>query len=150
MTAQVAGPARKTATLGQRRMLEERLEALRRAWAVKADDFAAHHCDEAAAAYRLVAEEVGNELRAWSRELLTVEEAAEETGYSSEHLRRLVRHGNLQAEHEAGARTHWRLERGHLPAKTRQPQGGASHTRSTYKPDEDARDIAKQLGGPNA
>lgn len=137
-------------TLAQRRRLEERLQSLRRSWSTKADDFAEHHCGEAAAAYRLAADEVERELRAWNRELLTIGEAAEESGYSPEHLRRLVRRDNLLAERGTGARSRLRVQRGHLPAKTPEAPGGASGPVSVYNPDEDARDIAKRLGGRNA
>lgn len=134
-------------TLAQGRGLAERLDGLPAAWRAKADEFAEHHCHEVAAAYRQAADEVERELRAWDRELLTIKEAAEESGYSPEHLRRLVRDDKLQAERGKGAKSHLLVERGWLPAKTRQARGGASELGSSYNPDEDARDIARSLGG---
>jgi hypothetical protein len=138
------------AVLAHQRKLEERVQNLRRSWNAKADEFADHHCDAAAAAYRQAAEDVERELRAWNRELLTIAEAAEESGYSKEHLRRLVRKDKLLTERGKGARSRLHLRRGVLPAKSGQTPGGASEVRSVYDPAEDARDIAKRLGGENA
>ena len=137
-------------TLSQCRGLEQRLDSLWRSWCAKAEEFAEHHCDEVAAAYRQAANQVERELGAWNRELLTIGEAAEETGYSPEHLRRLVRGGKLLGERGKGARSRLRVQRGHLPAKTPEARGGASEPASVYNPDEDAQDIAKRLGGRNA
>ncbi len=137
-------------SLAQGRRLEERLLSLPQAWRAKADEFAEHHCDEVAAAYRQAADEVECELRAWNRELLTIEEAAEESGYSKEHLRRMVRRDKLLTERGTGARSRLHLRRGVLPAKSGQTPGGTSEVRSVYDPAEDARDIAKRLGGENA
>ena len=134
--------------LSQDRRLEQRLDGLRRSWCARAEEFAEHHCDDVAAAYRLAAEDVERELRAWSREPLTIEEAAAETGYSPEHLRRLVRHDKLLAERGEGAKSHLRVQRGHLPAKSLR-RGGIPEPGPGYNPDEDARDIAKRLGGGN-
>ena len=137
-------------TLPQDRRLEERLDSLPKAWRARADEFAGHHCDEVAAAYRQAADEVERELCAWNCELLTVEQAAEESGYSPEHLRRRVRGGKLLAERGKGAKSRLRVQRGCLPVKTCQAQGGASELGFVYDPGEDARHIAKRLGGKDA
>jgi hypothetical protein len=50
-----------------------------------------------------------------SDEVLTIPEAAEISGFSSAHLRRLVRHGQL---HNVGRRHAPRMRRGQLPRKT--------------------------------
>lgn len=137
-------------TLAQSRRLEERLHSLLKSWCLRTGQFAEHHCHEVAAVYRLVGEEVDQELRAWSRELLTIEAAAEETGYSAEHLRRLVRSGRILGEQGQGAKSRVRVRRGDLPAKSHGAPGGTSEPAPVYDPDEDARDIAKRLGGSNA
>lgn len=135
------------ATLAQVRSLEERLEGLRRTWQARAEEFAEHLCNEVAAAYRQAAQELQSELRGWGRELLTIGQAAAESGYSEEHLRRLARHAKIPVERGKGARNHLRVRRGHLPAKAIQSPRGNGLLRQQYQPDEDARDIAQRLGG---
>ncbi len=137
-------------TLAQSRRLEERLHSLLKSWCLRADQFAEHHCHEVAAAYRLVASEVEGELRTWNREPLTIEAAAEESSYSAEHLRRLVRGGRILGEQGQGTKSRVRVRRGDLPAKSHRAPGGTSEPALDYNPDEDARDIAKRLGGSNA
>jgi excisionase family DNA binding protein len=101
-----------------------------------------------AAAYRRSAEELDFLVREWEDELLTTDEAAGETGYSPEHLRRLVREGKLPAERRDGGKTHIHVRRRHLPRKSAKDNhcGGPKSQDSTYDPEEDARDIAERLG----
>ena len=137
-------------TLAQTRRLEQRLRALVRSWRLRAEPFADHHCDAVATAYRLLASEVEAELRAWDNETLPVRDAAAESGYSAEHLRRLARGGRILSERGPGAKSHLRVRRESLPAKTGRAAGRSAEAVSVYNPDEDARDIAKRLGGSNA
>ena len=137
-------------SLAQSRNLEERLRRLLKTWRLRADQFAEHHCDAAAAVYRLLASEVDGELRAWDNEPLTIVEGAEESGYSAEHLRRLARGGRISSARGRGAKSRLRVRREDLPAKTPEASGGTAEPVSVYDPDEDARDIAKRLGGRNA
>jgi hypothetical protein len=137
-------------SLAQTRRLDERLCTLVAAWRRRAEPFAEHHCDAVAAVYRLLASEVEAELHAWERETLLIQDAAAESGYSTEHLRRLVRNGRILSERGQGAKSHLRVRRESLPAKTERAVGRSAKAVSVYNPDEDARDIAKRLGGSHA
>ncbi len=90
--------------LAQNRSLVDRLRALVGAWRLRAEPFADHHCDAVAAVYNRLASEVEAELRAWDSEALPIQDAAAESGYSAEHLRRLARGGKLLSERGEGAK----------------------------------------------
>ncbi len=92
------------------------------------------------------ADDLESALRQKHDELLSIKEAAAESGYSEETLRRKVRNGELPAERSDGKKSHVKLRRGDLPTK---PIGGkgAHASRTPYNPEEDARDIAQRLGG---
>ncbi len=94
------------------------------------------------------ADELEAAWEAWRNEELTVAQAAEESGYSKETLRRRVRTGDLPAERGNGKKSHITVRRGDLPQKPqrRQTNGGTSEAAVTYNPEEDARDIAQRLG----
>jgi hypothetical protein len=136
--------------LAQNRSLLERLRALVGAWRLRAEPFADHHCDAVAAVYNRLASEVEAELRAWDSGALPIRDAAAESGYSAEHLRRLARGGKLLSERGEGAKSHLRVRRESLPAKTERAARRTPAAVSVYNPDEDAQDIAKRLGGSNA
>lgn len=137
-------------SLAQTRRLEERMRTLVGEWRRRAEPFAAHHCDTVAAVYTLLATEVEAELRAWDNEPLLIPDAAAESGYSAEHLRRLARDGKLRSERGEGVKSHLRVRRASLPAKAERAPRRTAGVVSVYNPDEDARDIAKRLGGSNA
>jgi hypothetical protein len=137
-------------SLAQTRRLEERLFTLLRSWRLRAEPFADHHCDAVAAVYNLLASELEVELRAWDNETLPIQAAATESGYSAEHLRRLARVGRILSERGQGPKSHLRMRRESLPAKTERTARRTPVALSVYNPDEDARDIAKRLGGSNA
>ncbi len=92
------------------------------------------------------ADELERELDRWENELLSIKEAAAESGYSEETLRRKARKGELPAERSNGNRSHLKLRRGDLPTKTMR-RNAASYSHVPYNPEEDARDIAQRLGG---
>ena len=98
------------------------------------------------------ADELEAALRKEHDELLTIAQAAAESGYSKEHLRRLAREGNLAIQRGAGAKSRVRVRRGDVPSKPGLPNhgGGARDHASVYNAEEDARDIAQRLGGINA
>src|SRR5690349_4653683 len=70
-----------------------------------------------------------------------LEEAASISGYSEDHLRRLVREGKLNAQRR-GARLFFRAA--DLPRK---PCRIANGTASSYDPDADARQVAARRNG---
>ena len=95
------------------------------------------------------AEELESALQQHHDELLSIKEAAVESGYSEETLRRKVRNGELPAERSNGKKSHVKLRRGDLPTKPIRRKG-AYAAPTPYNPDEDARDIAQRLGGDYA
>lgn len=95
------------------------------------------------------ADELDSALSAWQNEALTLKLAAEESGYTEESLRRMVREGTLPAQRNSGRRSHIRVRRSDLPKKPRQRPHTPKREQS-YNVDEDARDIAQRLGGLHA
>jgi excisionase family DNA binding protein len=92
------------------------------------------------------AEELESALQQQHDELLSIKEAAVESGYSEETLRRKARNGKLPAERSSGKKSHLKLRRGDLPTKPIR-RNAASSSHIPYNPEEDARDIAQRLGG---
>lgn len=109
--------------------------------AIRLRDLEAHG---QAAALEMAATELKVAVAEWANTTLTIQEAAAESGYSEEHLRRLVRQGDLPAERNSGRGSRIHIRRGDLPIKRpkdgRETPGGVG-----YDPDEDARGIAKLL-----
>ena len=99
-----------------------------------------------AAALEQAANELEAALTEWQEEHLPLREAALESGYTEEHLRRLARRGTLPVERKRGRRSQMRIRRGDLPTKPRR-DGRTKSDRVGYDPNEDARGIAKALGG---
>lgn len=99
-----------------------------------------------AAALEQAASELEAAIAQWELEPLTISQAAAESGYSEEHLRRLARTGELSVERNCGHKSRIRIRRGDLPTK---PCGDGRNEpkRVDYDPEEDARDIAKIMGG---
>ena len=91
------------------------------------------------------AEELERERDTWLQEELSVAEAAKESGYSEESLRRMARDGRLPCERGTGAKSRIRLRRGDLPKRPHHNGGGDQEPNLVYDPEEDARDIAKRL-----
>ena len=83
-------------------------------WRQAAEHFRAHSCESAARAYEVCAEELENSLARARDELLDLKQASELSGYSVDHLGRLVRDGRLPNRGRPGAP---RVARGDLPVK---------------------------------
>ena len=114
-------------------------------WRSEAETLRRRGAAAEAVALESCAEELEAVLKNWQDQLLTPEQAARETGYSAEHLRRQVRGGQLAAERGEGTKSHIKIRRRNLPAKPRGDRGASPDI--PYDPLEDARDIAKRLGG---
>lgn len=67
--------------------------------------------------YRKVAAELETALREYNNEQLTVAEAAEESGYSEDALRELVRDGPIPDTRPPGSQGRITIKRKHLPRK---------------------------------
>ncbi len=98
-----------------------------------------------AASLELAASELDAEIAKSESELLTITQAAATCGYTEEHLRRLVREGELPAERN-GTRGKIKVRRGDLPNKPRR-DGRPSSDALDYDASEDARSIARALRG---
>jgi excisionase family DNA binding protein len=127
--------------------LETKLKALSQQWRDRAKEFQEHGCDDVAATYTKTTQELEAVVADWEGEQLTTAEAARETGYSEEHLRRLVRDGKLPAARADGSKSQLRLRRGDLPRKPTgtNHKGGNNRPDDTYDPEEDARSIARHI-----
>jgi len=83
-------------------------------WRSKALVFREHEQASVAIAYELCAEDLEDAFRSIEEERLTLAEAAETSGYSADHLGRLIREGKLP---NAGRKGSPRIMRGELPMK---------------------------------
>ena len=72
------------------------VSVLSEAWCERAELFGEHGVTEVFFTYRKCAEELDRKIRTACLHTLTLKEAAEESGYSPDHLRRLIREGKLQ------------------------------------------------------
>lgn len=117
------------------------------AWRAEALRFEQHQCVEVAATLRRAAEELEEDIREWGDKLLTVGQAAAESGYSAEYLRRLVREGKLRVDRQQGSKNRIRVWRRDLPVKRTPPPENKRGVNSlaVYNPEEDARDIAQSI-----
>ena len=91
-----------------------RLEGRIAAWREEADRFDKHACTEVAVTYRVLADELELELKDWDSTALNITQAATESGYSREHLGRMVREGKLPNAGRPGAP---KIRRHDLPIK---------------------------------
>lgn len=93
------------------------LATLAARWRDEADTLRAYGADRLATATERHAEEVEVALRRWWQEELTVADAAQESGYSAERLRELVREGKIPDPRPEGSRAEIRIRRCDLPRK---------------------------------
>ncbi len=115
-------------------------------WRDEADTLRRRGAAAQAVVLESCAEELESALQQQHDELLSIKEAATESGYSEETLRRKARNGELPAERSSGKKSHLKLRRGDLPMKPIR-RNAASSSHIPYNPEEDARDIAQRLGG---
>jgi hypothetical protein len=101
--------------------MDETLLALHRRWRQKAELFRQHGHEATARAYELCSTELEAVLRQGQDQLLDLQEAARESGYSPDHLGRLLRSGTIP---NSGRRNAPRIRRGDLP---RRPEVAARH-----------------------
>lgn len=126
------------------RVLEERLSDWRR----EADRLEARYgATEAAATVRSLADQLENDVHEWGNAFVSIADAARLSGYSEDHLRRLVREGKVPAIRGHGPKSRIQIRQQDLPRRPRGqdrlriiPSGGG------YAVDEDARDIAQRTG----
>ena len=83
-------------------------------WRAEAESFQEHGVEPAARAYERCARQLEESLMAEGGERLTLGEAAEESGYSTDHLGRLIREEKIP---NAGRANAPRIRRADLPIK---------------------------------
>lgn len=94
--------------------MRQELIALHQRWREKAALFRVHGHEATARTYEVCSEELEAALRRGDEETLDLQEAAKESGYSSDHLGRLVRDGKIP---NAGRRNAPKIRRGDLPRR---------------------------------
>lgn len=102
------------------------VDALLTRWRKDAEVLERHERPRQAERLRRYADEVDDALHRRRRELVSVAEAAELSGYSEKHLRRLVRQGKLDAERPGGEGGRILVPRGDLPRKAKRTADGDS------------------------
>ena len=115
------------------------------AWRERSVDHDRHGNVGAARTYELVADELEASLRGKDEEIVTLAVAAQESGFSEDHLGRLVREGRIP---NAGRKGSPRVRRGDVPKK---PQAGSAAV-ATRRSNDDVvgrlfRDIAHSKAG---
>jgi hypothetical protein len=102
-------------------------------WRARADDIG-RFAPAAGEAFRECAAELAAALVAAESELLTLEQGAKESGYTTDHLRHMLTDGRIK---NAGARGRPRIRRGDLPKKA----GAGDAPDAPYDPTQDAIDL---------
>jgi hypothetical protein len=97
--------------------------------------------ESAACALERAADELEQSLQRRSEETLNLKEAAGVSGYTADHLSRLIRGGKLN---NAGRPRAPRIRRSDIPQK---PSRVAPAVTSTYDPIADARSLLSRRGG---
>lgn len=110
----------------------KQLHALVTRWLAEGETLERYHDSRGAEVCKLHAAELSDALTEFGRESLTLTEAAQESGYSADHLRHLVADGTIP---NAGRKGSPRIARSDLPTKP-----GASPPDS-FDPDREAREI---------
>ncbi len=95
-----------------------RLKGRIAAWHEEANRLDKLGCSQAAATLRVAAAELEADVRSWEDDLLSLAEASQFSGYSADHLGRLVRDGKIP---NAGRQNAPRIRRGKLPYKALLP-----------------------------
>lgn len=92
------------------------LRELIETWRERAETLRRHGAEQAAKTAEMLADELESALRAEADDVLTLEQAAQESGFSAAHLARLIREGKIG---NAGRRHGPRIRRAELPRKPR-------------------------------
>jgi len=94
--------------------MQQDFVALYHRWREKAELFRQHGHEATARTYEVCSAELETALREGDEQLLDLQQAARESGYSSDHLGRLVRDGKIP---NAGRRNAPKIRRGDLPRR---------------------------------
>jgi hypothetical protein len=112
-------------------------------WRARAELFRKHGVEQAAATIEVLAVELEAVLQADDGRCLTLRQGSEESGYSVEHLARLVREGKLA---NVGRKYAPRVRRGDLPKRVpKHSDSDVAHSDDTgYDPTADARSLRER------
>jgi hypothetical protein len=114
------------------------IAALPACWLARSDDLRRHAAEGAACAYEYAANELAKALQLQVEACLTMKDAARVSGFSAEHLARLVREGKLP---NAGRLGRPRVRVGDLPQKR---PAIAAKLAPLYDPVTDARALVSR------
>ena len=124
-------------------MVSSELRQLADSWRTEAERLRQLEAAGQAAAFEQLANELEATLATWESSSLTIQEASESSGYSEDHLRRLVRRGHIP---NAGRKNSPRIFRRDLPVK-RLPKDGSGDQRSIDYRQQIARSVADSKEG---
>lgn len=124
-------------------MLSTELRQLADNWRSEAGRLRQLEAAGQAAAFEQLASELEATLSTWDTSSLTIREAAEHSGYTEDHLRRLVRRGHIP---NAGRKNSPRIYRSDLPLKPRS-KDGSGHPQDIDYREQIARSVADSKGG---
>lgn len=118
-------------------------------WREEAEVLERHGCERAADQLRQRARDVERRVRDYWNEGLTVEEAAEESGYRRSTLREMVRDGRIPDLRPDGSQATIRVRRADLPKKPPAPARGRAPRRPRAAPQREqsaAERLAERAG----
>ncbi len=110
-------------------------------WRARAELFRRHGVEQAAATIEVLAAELEAVLQADDGRRLTLRQGSEESGYSVDHLARLVREGKLA---NVGRKYAPRVRRGDLPKRVAKHSDVADADDTGYDPTADARSLRER------
>jgi len=110
------------------------LESLASHWRARAEELRSLAAEGQARAFERAAQDLADALAREREATLTLEQAAQESGYSADHLRHLVAEGTVP---NAGRRGAPRVRRGDLPTRPGKTRN------SPYNPDTDALQLLR-------
>lgn len=123
--------------------MDAELQRLASTWQARAVDLRNWGAAEGVAtAWECAATELTEQIAQHADEALSIQEAASVSGYSADHLSRLLRNGDIP---NAGSRNRPRVRRGDLPIKRRRI-GIARSASAAYDPATDARALLSRRG----
>jgi hypothetical protein len=124
-------------------MVSTELRSLADRWRLEAEHFRQFEANGQAATCEQLATELDAALAAWDLSPLTISEASELSGYTEDHLRRLVRRGHIP---NAGRQNSPRISRRDLPVKPNAKDGSGGQNPIDFR-EQIARSVANSEQG---
>ena len=124
-------------------MVSSELRQLADSWRTEAERLRQLEAAGQAAAFEQLANELEATLATWESSSLTIQEASESSGYSEDHLRRLVRRGHIP---NAGRKNSPRIFRRDLPVKRHAKDGSGDQDPVDFR-EQIARSVADSAKG---